>query len=60
MEQKENIEFDEDEIETEDIVIEKIEEVIIDPKVKEEWDNFNNKWRNKINERRNETKQNKF
>lgn len=38
-------------IEIEDIVIKEIKEVIIDPKDKEEWDNFNSTWRKKLKEK---------
>ena len=43
-------EIKEEEIETEDIIIEEVKEVINDPKVKEEWDNYNNAWKEKLTE----------
>ena len=46
-------ENEDDEIETEDIVITEIKEIIIDEKDQKEWDDFNNKWRNKIKEKEN-------
>ena len=40
------------EIETEDIIINEIKEVAIDPKVKEEWDQFNLTWRERLKEKK--------
>ena len=43
--------MDDEEIETEDIIIEEVKEVIIDPKVKEEWDKYNNAWKERLKEK---------
>lgn len=39
------------EVETEEIVINEVKEIIIDPKEKEKWDDFNSAWRNKLKEK---------
>lgn len=42
-------ELDDDiEVVTEDIIINEIKETVIDEENKKEWDEFNEKWRNKL------------
>lgn len=41
-----------EEIETEDIVIEEVKEITVDPKDKEEWDKFNLAWRERLKEKK--------
>lgn len=41
-----------EEIETEDIVIEEVKEITIDPKEKEKWDQFNLAWRERLKEKK--------
>lgn len=40
------------EVETEDIVIEEVKEITVDPKDKEEWDKFNLAWREQLKEKK--------
>lgn len=41
-------EFEDEEVITEDIIINEIKETVIDEENKKEWDEFNEKWRNKL------------
>lgn len=41
-------EFKDEEVIIEDIIIDEIKETIIDEENKKEWEEFNEKWRNKL------------
>lgn len=49
-------EIKDEEIETEDIIIEEVKEVVIDEENMKEWNEFNEKWRTKIHERKHDSK----
>ena len=49
--EEENIDLEE--IETEDIVIDKFQELVIDEQEKKKWDEFILNWKNKLNEKKN-------